>query len=559
MSTLTTIGIIWGDIGTSPLYSMSAIYNCEEECQIPSYDDLVGTLSCVIWSLTIITFIKYIIIILRFDYHGEGGIFALYLNITRRSSRRMSRGMRKLFLVLSVVGSSALIADSIITPALSVLSAIEGIRDMNGLDDSQRDIVKKLVVPITIVILLLLFALQQYGSTKVGRWFGPIMLLYFLSLMSIGIYNLSSLGDWGVLQAFSPHYAIQFFVSGRFSGYEAFKKLSSIILCVTGAEAVYSDLGHVGKLPIYISWIFVVYPSLVLNYAGQSAYLRAHPNAVSSAYWQSIPSPVYIPMLVVSTLATTIASQSLISGCFTLISSAVTLNLFMKVKVINTDATKRGQIYIPEINLILCIGAVILVIVFQKSMALAGAYGIAVVLTFNITNFLLGAGLYYVKWPKLPFILPILAIIPFVTIDGFFFASNIVFKFTHGGWITMVITLLMTAIMLCWMYGRNAKHSARKKIDSCATECTTIDAVLDAVKNGGIRRGHGIGVYLSPSKYDTGKMVVLSSSIQHTRDGEVVLTREDTPPVIIDHYTSGIPTGNDVILSDLSNKALPTA
>jgi KUP system potassium uptake protein len=263
-------------------------------------------------------------------------------------------------------------------------------------------------------------------------------------------------------------------------------------------------------------------------------------------------------MLILSTLATAIAAQSLITGCLTLISSAVTLNLFMKVKVVNTDPTKHGQIYIPEINLFLCIGAIILVVVFQKSMALAGAYGIAVVLTFNITNFLLGAALYYIKWPKLPFILPLLAILPFVTIDGFFLASNLYFKFTHGGWITMVITFIMTLIMLCWMYGRNAKHAARKKIDSSSIECTSVDAVLSGVKSGAIKRGNGIGVYLSPSKYDTGKLVHLSSSIQHTRDGDLVLTRDDTPPVIIDNVTSdGTPDGPRG--DELSSTSLPTS
>ena len=538
MSVITTVGIIWGDIGTSPLYTVSAIYNCEHECEIPDRDDLVGTLSCIIWALTIIAFLKYIIIVLQFDYHGEGGIFALYLNLTRAAKRRMSPRLKTLLMVLSVIGSSALIADSILTPALSILSAIEGIRDSRSLDASEKDVVGKLVVPITIVLLLLLFSIQRFGSTKVGVWFGPIMLVYFGSIAGVGIYNLSSANEWGVFRAFSPWYAIEYFVSGRFSGYNAFRRLSSILLCVTGAEAVYSDVGHTGKLPIYISWVCLVYPALILNYAGQVAYLMTHTGDIASAYWLSTPEPFYIPMLIISTMATLIASQALISGCFTLISSATALNLFLKVKVINTDPNMRGQIYIPEINLFMCIGTIILVAAFQKSVALAGAYGISVVLTFNITDLLLAAALYYVKWPKQPFIVPILAVLPFFVIDGFIFASTVVFKFVAGGWVTITLTFLMTFIMICWSYGRNAKREARKKAD--AIDSSTVGSVLQAVHSGSIRRGNGIGIYLSPNRHEFGKRVILSSSIQVSRAGEVVLTREDTPPVIVDQHLSGM-------------------
>jgi len=538
MSVLTTVGIIWGDIGTSPLYTVSAIYNCEHECEIPAPDDLVGTLSCLIWALTIIAFIKYIIIVLQFDYHGEGGIFALYLNLIRAGKRRMSSRMKTFLMVLSVIGSSALIADSILTPALSILSAIEGIRDARSLDASQKDVVSKLVVPITIVLLLLLFSIQRFGSTKVGVWFGPIMLVYFCSIAGVGVYNMTIANQWGILRAFSPSYAVEYFVSGRFAGYSSFRALSSILLCVTGAEAVYSDVGHVGKLPIYISWVTVVYPALILNYAGQTAYLMTNTDDISSVYWKSTPEPFYIPMLIISTLATLIASQALISGCFTLISSATSLNLFLKVKVINTDPNMRGQIYIPEINLLMCIGTIILVAAFQKSVALAGAYGISVVLTFNITDCLLAAALYYVKWPKAPFIVPLLAVLPFITIDGFIFASTIVFKFVAGGWVTITLTFLSTFVMICWSYGRNAKRNARKKQD--AVDCSTVGSVLQAVGQGSIKRGNGIGIFLSPNQHEFGKRVILSSSVQVSRVGEVVLTREDTPPVIVDHHVSGM-------------------
>ena len=511
---VSCLGIIWGDIGTSPLYTYSAIYNCEEECELPTLDDIKGTLSCVIWALTFVTLIKYILIVLRMDYHGEGGGFSMALNITRKARRPISAKMKSFFIILSCVGGGSLVSDSLITPALSVLSSVEGLQQATYFDSSQAETVGKLVVPLTVLILLFLYGLQRFGSTKVGMVFGPIMILYFGSLAGIGVYNLSQTGQWEVLEAISPHYALLFFVNGRFSGYQAFHKLSSIVLAITGSEAVYADLGHFGKLPIYISWSCVVYPSLILAYAGQAAYLVINPEAITSAFWLSVPLPYYTPMLIIATLATVVASQAMISGCFSLLSQAVTLNLFPKVKVLNTDPNNAGQIYIPEINFLLGIGTIVLVLVFQSSESLAGAYGIAVVTTFCTTTILLAGTLYYCKWPRVSWFVPALAVLPFFIADLLFLSSNLIFKFLKGGWVTAIIAIFITFVMLCWRFGRLATNKARDNESFAMTQQglpATFESLADALRAGKIKRGNGMGVYLSPTPLFVGKRVALST------------------------------------------------
>jgi KUP system potassium uptake protein len=512
-ATITTLGIIWGDIGTSPLYTMAAIYGCEEECENPEFEDIRGALSCIIWSLLVIACLKYIVIVLRFDHHGEGGIFALFLNISRGAKRPMSRAWKLTLTMLAIVGSSALIADSVLTPALSVLSAIEGIRDVRYFDASQKETIQKLIVPITIAILLGLFSIQSYGTTKIGRFFGPIMIMYFSSLAGVGIYNLVAANQWGILGAFSPHYAVEFFVSGRFAGFEAYKKLSSIVLCVTGAEAVYSDVGHTGKPPIYISWTLFVFPALVLNYAGQAAFLVDNPASIATTFWSSVPTPYYIPMLVIATAATVVASQAMITGCFSLMSYATSLKLFMKIRVVNTDPSKPGQMYIPEVNLGLCICTIALVAGFQKSVALAGAYGISVVITFNITTFMLACALYFTRWYRRNWVFPIIAVTPFALIDLIFLTSNFAFKFIHGGYITLILAALITATMLCWSYGRAAKSRARIDETTQLGPLASFSQIANGIAQKNISRCPGIGIYLSPMRIDEGKRVVLSSTI----------------------------------------------
>ncbi len=451
-----------------------------------------------------------------------------------------------------------MIADGFITPALSVISAIEGLKSPVLLSDSQIETVNKLVVPITCLILLVLFVMQRFGSTRVGRVFGPIMLIYFISIAAIGAYNLVSTRNFFVLKGLSPAYLVRFFATGRFSGQEGFKKLSSVVLCVTGAEALYADLGHFSKLPIYLTWGLIVYPSLTLTYAGQAAAMIANPNVVTAAFWSSVPSDVYIPMFIIGTLATVVASQAMISGCFSLISQAVVLSLFPRVRVINTDPTRSGQIYIPEVNFLLAIGSIILVISFKASAALAGAYGLSVVLTFNITTFLLGGVLYSAKWPTVKWYWIFLSLVPMMVVDMSFLASNIVYKFSHGGYVSVAITMVLTCIMLCWWYGRTLTAQARlseARVDVSQNRgyLTTFDDLASAVQSGRIKRGHGIGVFLSPTKLAVGRRINLSSlmAVKAVEEGNAA-TSSSKPERMVSNLSGIVPAVDCALPSALS-------
>jgi KUP system potassium uptake protein len=558
ITAITCLGVIWGDIGTSPLYTYSAVYGCEESCETVAPDDILETFSCLFWTLTLVTFVKYILIILRCDYHGEGGIFALLLNVTRKPRRKVSKGAGKLLVGLAAIGASAMMADGFLTPALSVLSAVEGLQSKKLFSDSQISTIRSFVLPITCVILLLLFAMQRFGSTKVGRVLGPIMLIYFSSISGIGIYNLISTGNAYVLEGLSPVYFIRLFVSGRFAGSDAFKKLSSFLLCVTGAEALFADLGHFSKTSIYITWGAIVYPSLTLAYAGQAAAMIADPSVVSSAFWNSVPSPVYIPMLIIATLATMVASQAMISGCFSLISQAVVLSLFPRVRVVNTDSRRAGQIYIPEINFILAVGTILLVLGFQHSSSLAGAYGLSVAITFNITTILFGAVLYSTKWPETKWYLIVLSVIPILFMDMLFLASTLVYKFTHGGYITIVICTIIACVMICWWQGRILTARARQNETSLNASqdrgyLTTFDGLASAVQCGRIKRGHGIGVFLTPVKMGVGRRINLTSfGMAKSAEEGSLNTQESGVDRIISNLSGIIPDVNCPLPSALS-------
>lgn len=532
---ISSLGIIWGDIGTSPLYTYASVYGCDSTCDVPELEDLKETFSCLFWTLTFVTFVKYIIIVLRQDYHGEGGIFALLLKVTRGPTRLVPKSVSLALLILACIGASAMIADGFLTPALSVLSAIEGLKACYLFSENQVSTISGWIVPITCVILFLLFIMQWHGSTKVGRVFGPVMLIYFLSLAWIGIYDLVSTGYYEVLAGISPHYTFKFFFTGRFSGYQAFKKLSSLVLCVTGAEALYSDLGHFSRRPIVISWCFLVYPSLTLAYAGQAASMAANPEIVGTAFWSSVPNTFYVAMLVIATLATVVASQAMITGCFSLVSQAVTLGLFPRIRVVNTDPKKATQIYVPEVNFLLGMGTILLVLVFQHSATLASAYGLSVVLTFNITTLMLGAVLYACKWPKAAWYWVLLAILPILTVDMFFLASNLAFKVSAGGSITLAITALGSFLMLSWKFGTHLMNRARDRENetlrsSMLDHLATFDGLSNAIQSGRIKRGHGIGVFLSSSKLNLGRRLPLNSIRESATKALEQILNETEPP-----------------------------
>jgi KUP system potassium uptake protein len=441
---LITLGIIYGDIGTSPLYVMKAIIGES----IISKDLILGGLSCIFWTLTLQTTLKYVIITLSADNHGEGGIFSLYALVKRTKIQWL--------IVPAIIGGSLLLAEGIITPPISVSSAVEGLLIF------KPDIP---TIPIVIAILFFLFAIQQFGAKIVGKFFSPTMLIWFSMLGILGILQISK--NIEVFNAINPYYAYKLLTSNA-SG-QGFIILGAVFLCTTGAEALYSDMGHCGRKNIRVSWMFVK-TTLILNYFGQGAFLLLHEGKTLAQFGSSNPNPFYLIMdtwfqpfgIVVATLAAIIASQALISGSFTLINEAMRLNFWPKVKI-NFPTDVKGQIYIPSINWLLFLGCVGIILYFKESKNMEHAYGLSIILGMMMTTTLLNFYLI-MKRVKLYFIIPIISL--YVVIEISFLAANIT-KFYDGGYVTLFVALCMVFIMSTWFLAKKISKSYTKivKID----------------------------------------------------------------------------------------------
>lgn len=438
-SLVIALGIIYGDIGTSPLYVLNAIMKGKMVTQ----DLVIGSLSLIIWTLTIQTTIKYVILTLRADNRGEGGIFSLYALVRRQ---------KKWLVIPAMIGGAALLADGMITPPISVTSAVEGLKNIITFKGDPT----WTIVYIVIIIISLLFFLQQFGTSAIGKLFGPMMLMWFLMLAILGSTHL--LDDLHVFKAFNPYHGIKLLINYP----NGFLILGGVFLCTTGAEALYSDLGHVGKWNIRYSWIFIK-TCLILNYLGQGAWLLANYNGqvISEDLIQSGFNPFYgimpewfiIPGIIIATAAAIIASQALISGSFTLISEAMRLNLWPKLKI-NYPTEERGQIYIPGINLMLFLGCIGIVLYFKKSTNMEAAYGLAITLCMIATSILFANFLISRRVHK-PFIYLYLAI--YLTIEFSFLAANLD-KFTHGGYVTLIVGGGLFGIMYIWFRARKIKN-----------------------------------------------------------------------------------------------------
>jgi KUP system potassium uptake protein len=440
---LVTLGIIFGDIGTSPLYVLRAII----EKAVITQELVLGGVSCIFWTLTLQTTIKYVLITLRADNHGEGGIFALYALVRRRA---------KWLVFPAIIGGSTILADSIITPSISVTSAVEGFTSISS--DIQ-------IIPIVLVILAFLFFLQQFGTNILGRTFGPVMFVWFTMISLLGLHTITS--NWEILKAVNPYYAAKLLYHYP----NGFWLLGSVFLCTTGAEALYSDLGHCGRKNIQVAW-FAVKLALLLNYFGQGAWLLNNAGQTLSGripFYSIMPEWFLLFGIIVSTLAVIVASQALISGSFTLINEAIRLNLWPKVKI-NYPTVLRGQLYVPSINWFLWLGCTAVVLHFRESALMEGAYGLSIVVTMIMTSILLCYYLYIIRTPKL--LLTTFIIIYFSIEIAFLIAlSN---KFIHGGWITAVIASGLIGVMWIW-------YSARK-IRNKYVEFVKLDGYLDLLK-----------------------------------------------------------------------------
>lgn len=424
---LVAMGIIYGDIGTSPLYVMDSIF---KENPIITEATVLGALSCVFWTLTLQTTVKYVILILRADNRGEGGIFALYALVRRHA---------KWLTVPAIIGGSALLADGIITPPISVSSAIEGLRILYPNIQT---------IPIVIGIITCIFLVQVFGTSKVGGAFGPIMFVWFAMLATFGINSIAN--DWTILRAINPMYAYELLYERP----EGFWLLGAVFLCTTGAEALYSDLGHCGRGNIRMSWIFVK-ACLLLQYFGQGAWLISQEGqslAGRRPIYEIMPDWFLLPGIAIATSAAIIASQALISGSFTLVSEAIRLNFWPKVRL-RYPSIQKGQLYVPSINLLLWAGCVGVVLYFRESSAMEAAYGLAITLTMLMTTLLMSYYLYvkrYQMWGVVAFL------VVYISIEAAFLVANLL-KFMHGGWVSLVIGATIAGLMFVWMKATQIK------------------------------------------------------------------------------------------------------
>ena len=488
---IITLGIVYGDIGTSPLYVMKAILGANKHIDA---NYIIGAISCIIWTLTLQTTVKYVLITLRADNNGEGGILALYALIRKNK--------KKWLYAVAIIGASTLIADGIITPAITVVSAIEGLKGINPSTP---------VVPISIIIIAVLFFVQQFGTKAIGNSFGPIMVIWFTMLGVLGFMQITQYSL--ILKAFNPYYAINLLVNYP----NWFLILGAVFLCTTGAEALYSDLGHCGINNIRISWIFVKV-TLILNYLGQGAWVLTHINNLAeetNPFYTIMPQSFLFFGVIMATAAAIIASQALISGSYTIFSEAMSLNFWPRQKI-KYPTHVKGQLYIPFVNSFLFVFCVIMILFFQNSSNMEAAYGLSITITMMMTTFLLG---FYLKMNKIKpyFIIPFMAV--FLTIELSFFTANM-FKFLHGGWATILIAGVIATVMLIWFNARKIKNSHMQffKIESYYK-------ILADIKND-----------LTISKYAT-NLVYLSKANKKTDiEGKIIYSIINKQPKRADHY-----------------------
>ncbi len=434
--TLGAIGVVYGDIGTSPLYTVKEIFSPSTEVPLDT-PKLVGAVSVILWALMLVVTLKYVTLILRADNRGEGG--GLALTALAAGALQSRPGLRRGLLLLGVFGATLFYGDSVITPAISVLGAVEGIELLTPA-------MKPYVVPATVAILVGLFLMQRLGTGIVGRFFGPIIVLWFVTLGAIGVVRIVE--QPGILAALNPVHAWTFLVA---RGWHVFAAVGAIVLALTGAEALYADMGHFGRRPIQIAWTCFVLPGLALNYMGQGALLMGDPSAIENPFYRLFPTAWVPPMLVLATLAAIIASQAVISGAYSMTRQAIQLGFMPRMAVKYTSAREAGQIYMPAVNWALLAGVVAAVLAFGSSSALAGAYGIAVTLTMMITTVL--TGFVVVRIWRLPVAVVVVGVAFFIGIDALLVAGCAV-KFLDGGWFPLMLGLLLFAVMSTWSRGR---------------------------------------------------------------------------------------------------------
>ena len=493
---LGALGVVFGDIGTSPLYTVQTLFNPDDPHPIAvTRDSIFGVASLIFWAVTIIVTITYVLLVMRADNDGEGGIMALITLIRRKGIRGGPRVKRSLAL-LGVFGAALFFGDSMITPAISVLSAVEGVK-------VAAPSLSEAVVPVTVVIILVLFLLQRLGTGTVGRLFGPVMVFWFVTIGALGVRGVTHHPE--VLEAISPSYAVGFLIDHPGT---AFFSLAAVVLAVTGAEALYADMGHFGRMPITRAWIFVVFPACILSYLGQASLILGDHANISSPFFLLAPSWAQWPMVILAAVATVIASQAVITGTFSLVRQAVHLGYLPRLHIRHTSADRIGQIYVPWINWALMIAVIGIVLGFRSSVRLGFAYGMAVTGTITITTLLF---FYYVRhhwrWP-LWALLPTAGFL--LTVDLFILAANLT-KFTHGAWLPLVVGIVVFTILTTWQKGRELVTSEREEAEG------PLQAFVDGLhrRDPPVPRVPGTAVFLNRGERTT--PLAMRANVEHNK------------------------------------------
>ncbi len=475
-ATLAALGIVFGDIGTSPLYAFRECFADHENSASLTPDNLTGAASLIVWALLLVVTLKYLFIILRLDNHGEGGILSLSALV--RSGYRNLGGKKNPFFVLlfGLLGAALIYADGMLTPAISVLSAVEGL-------SVSAPAISHWAVPIAVGILIGLFAIQRFGTATVGRLFGPVVLLWFASLAVFGVMGIMK--QPGVLLALSPTEGVTFLIR---EWRHAMPLMAAVFLAVTGGEALYADLGHFGVKPIRCGWLMVVLPALVLNYLGQAALLTDDPTALRNPFFLLAPKVLRFPLTILATCAAVVASQALISGAFSLTAQAVQMAIIPRVRILHTSMQSVGQVFAPSVNTALALSCILLVVTFRSSTALAGAYGVAIALTMVITSLLFfyaaRLNLRWKYWQAMG--LTVL----FLIVDGAFLLANIT-KIHEGGWLPLAIATVLTLLMLTWIWGR------RRLSERMANQALPIMDFVRELSREKIHRVPGLAIYMT--------------------------------------------------------------
>jgi KUP system potassium uptake protein len=520
--TLTAVGVVYGDIGTSPLYAMRECFFGSHSVP-PTHDNVLGVLSLIIYALLIVISVKYIAIVMRADNDGEGGILALMALVPPRngSGAAVLRGSgRRVLIGLGIFGAALLYGDGMITPAITVLGAIEGLNVATPLFEPY-------VVPVAVAILVCVFGIQRYGTHSVGRLFGPVMVAWFVVIGMLGIRSVMQYP--AVLTAVEPQHAVRFF---REHGMHGFAVLGAVFLVVTGGEALYADMGHFGRRPIRLAWFTLVLPALLLNYFGQGALLLVNENAAQQPFFLLAPGWALIPLVVLATAAAIIASQALISGAFSLTRQAIQLGYAPRLDIEHTSSHEIGQVYVPQVNFGLMVSTILIVIGFKSSSALAAAYGIAVTMTMVITVVLLHVvATERWKWP-LPAVLLVSGV--FLTIDLAFFGANLL-KVAHGGWLPLVIGTFIFTLMTTWKRGREILA------ERLTARAIPLEAFMASINGNPPVRVPGTAVFMSGQP--RGAPPALSHNLRHNKvlhQRVVILTvrTEPTPHIPLDRQVS---------------------